>query len=166
MDLLIRPIGVDEWRLWRSLRLRAVEDSPDAFRSALTLESAEADEWWIDLIKQAAIHPLALLLIAEADGDPVAMLFGRLDDTKKVLDLGSMWVDPEVRQQGLGRKLVGAALSWARERSAVGAELWVTPGNTAAQRLFEQAGFTTTGETEPLREGSELTVVKMVAPIR
>lgn len=165
MDFSIRPIRVDEWRLWRSLRMRAVEESPDAFRSTLALESAEADEWWVDLIKQAAVHPQALLLVAEVAGDPVAMLFGRLDEETQLLDIGSVWVDPEMRRLGIGHRLVDAAMTWALGRNAVGAELWVTPSNEAAQRLFEQFGFTPTDDSEPLRNGSALQVIKMAAQI-
>ena len=165
MEFSIRPIGVDEWRLWRSLRMRAVEESPDAFRSALVLESAEADEWWVDLIKQAAVHPQALLLVAEVDADPVAMLFGRLDEETLVLDIGSVWVDPEMRRRGIGGRLVDAAMTWALGRSAVAAELWVTPGNDPAQRLFERFEFVPTGDSEPLRNGSAMQVIKMAARI-
>lgn len=161
MDLRIRPIGGDEWRLWRSLRLRAVEDSPDAFRSSLSQESAEADEWWIELIKQAAGHPNALLLVAEAGPDPVGMLFGRLDDGDELLlDIGAMWVDPDARRKGVGRALLQSALSWAQDAGAKRAELWVTPGNDAARRLLVGAGFELTEEREPLRSGSELIVAK------
>lgn len=145
--------------------MRAVEESPDAFRSELALETAEADEWWIDLIRQAAIHPQARLLVGEVDDDPVAMLFGRLDDETQLLDIGSVWVDPDMRRRGVGRGLMNAAMSWAEERGALGVELWVTEDNEAAQRLFEHFGFTLTGESEPLREGSEATVVKMRARI-
>lgn len=165
MDLRIRAIGGDEWRLWRSLRLRAVEDSPDAFRSALSQESAEADEWWIELIKQAAEHPHALLLVAEAGADPIGMLFGRLDDSGELLDIGAMWVDPEVRRRGIGRALLEASLSWARDASAHRAELWVAPSNDAATQLLLGLGFEPTDEIEPLRAGSELTVARMVARI-
>ena len=165
MSIGIREIKGDEWRLWRSLRLRAVEESPDAFRGTLAEESAEADERWRELIAKTARHPDALLLVAEVDSDPVGMLFGRLDDDKDVLDLGAMWVDPEVRRQGIGRGLVRSAIEWARTAGANRAELWLTHGNEAAERLYEAAGFATAGEVEPLREGSKLTVARMAAQI-
>ncbi len=165
VDLQIRTISGDEWRLWRSLRLRAVEDAPDSFRSTLGEESAEADEWWRDLIGRTAEHPRGLLLVAEVDADPVGMLFGRLDDNSELLDIGAMWVDPFIRRKGIGRRLVAAAMEWARAAGATSAELWVTLGNDAAERLYESAGFEATSNVEPLREGSELSVVKMVAPI-
>ena len=161
----IRTIGGNEWRLWRSLRLRAVEESPDSFRSTLAEESAEADEWWSDLIGKTAEHAWALLLVAEADSDPVGMLFGRLDDNGELLGLGAMWVDPAVRRQGIGRALIDAALGWARAAGATRAELWVTQGGEAAEGIYEAAGFKATSELEPLRDGSPLSVVKMEAQI-
>ena len=165
MDFRIRPIAGDEWRLWRSLRLQAVEESPDAFRGTLDRESAEANEWWIRLIATTAEHPHALLLVAEVGSDPVGMLFGRLDDDAEVLDVGSMWVDPTLRRRGIGTGLINAALDWARDAGAGQAELWVTRGNVAAEELYDKIGFVTTGDTEALREGSELRVVKLSAEI-
>jgi GNAT superfamily N-acetyltransferase len=70
-----------------------------------------------------------------------------------------------MRRRGIGKRLVDAALTWALGRSAVRAELWVTPGNEAALRLFEQFEFTPTGDSEPLRNGSALQVIKMTAQI-
>lgn len=165
MEFRIRPIAGSEWRLWRSLRLRAVEESPDSFRTTLAEESAEADEWWSDLVMVTAEHPRGFLLVAESGLDPIGMLFGRLDADVEILDIGAMWVDPEARRQGVGASLVEAALEWAREAGAERSELWVTVGNDAAERLYAAAGYNPTGETEPLREGSQVTVMKLSARI-
>jgi len=162
VDIEIRRINGDEWRLWRSLRLRAVEESPDAFRSALAEESAEADESWRELIAQAAVDPRGLLLVAEVDLDPVGMMFGRIDEIGEILDVGALWVDPEVRRRGIGRQLIESALSWASGAGAGAAELWVTLGNDVAERLFVSVGFEVTSDIEPLRAGSELSVVRML----
>jgi len=161
VDITIRRINGDEWRLWRSLRLRAVEESPDAFRSPLAQESAEADESWRELIANAAADPRGLLLVAEVDSDPVGMMFGRIDAISDTLDVGTLWVDPDLRRKGVGRGLLESSLNWARAAGATGAELWVTLGNDAAEALFESAGFRPTTETEPLRAGSELSVMRM-----
>ncbi len=164
MEVSIRTITGDEWRLWRSLRLRAVEESPDAFRSTLPQESAEADEWWQELIRRAADHPHGLLLVAEADSDAVGMMFGRLDDSGVLLDVGAMWVEPDLRRRGIGTKLLLEALDWARTTGAKRAELWVATGNTA-EGLYENAGFILTGEEELLRHGSEVVVRRMVTQL-
>ena len=105
-----------------------------------------------------------MLLVAEAAGDAVGMLFGRLNEGE-LLDVGSMWVEPEVRRNGIGRRLLANAVEWGVSAGAVRAELWVGKDNTAAQRLYEQAGFIVTGETEPLRPGSDLEVEKLVVDL-
>lgn len=161
MEFQIRPISGGEWRLWRSLRLRAVEESPNSFRGTLGRESAEANEWWSKLIETTVADPRGLLLVAEAGPDPVGMLFGLLDADLEVLDIGAMWVDPEARRQGIGTGLMETAFIWGRDAGAERVELWVTVGNQAAEEFYRNGGFDQTGETEPLRKGSELTVVKL-----
>ena len=106
-----------------------------------------------------------LLLVAEAGADPIGMLFGRLDDGGELLDIGALWVDPDMRRRGIGRALLEAALSWAQDAGASRAELWASQSNEAARQLLLGAGFASTGETEPLRVGSELLVARMVARI-
>ncbi len=165
MDIQIRELSGDEWRLWRSLRLRAVEESPNAFRGSLGTESAEADSHWPEMIQNTASNPSILLLVAEVSADPVGMLFGRVDEDARMLDIGSMWVDPLYRRNGIAASLLDTAKSWAIKGRATGAELWVTQGNEAAEGFFDSAGFVTTSESEPLREGSLLTVVRMTAEL-
>jgi GNAT superfamily N-acetyltransferase len=165
MNLEIRPITSDEWRLWRSLRLRAVEESPDAFRGTLPHESAEAGSWWRGLIERATDRGRGLLLVAEVESDPVGMLFGRLDAESELLEVGSIWVDPDVRRQGIGSSLIETAVRWAREAGASRGAVWITEGNAAALELCAGQGFAATGDTEALREGSDRTVMKMVAQL-
>lgn len=55
-----------------------------------------------------------------------------------------MAVRPEARRHGLGRAVLRGLLSWGRARGANGAYLLVVETNTAARRLYEQAGFTET----------------------
>jgi ribosomal protein S18 acetylase RimI-like enzyme len=56
--------------------------------------------------------------------------------------LFGMYIVPILRQSGLGRQLVTAALETARARNGVIlVQLTVTHRNTAAQSLYEQCGF-------------------------
>ncbi|MET8628920.1 GNAT family N-acetyltransferase [Kitasatospora sp. NPDC004669] len=53
------------------------------------------------------------------------------------------WVilDPDVRGQGLGRRLLDTALDEARARSYEGVLLWTVTGLDAAHHLYAKAGF-------------------------
>jgi ribosomal protein S18 acetylase RimI-like enzyme len=56
--------------------------------------------------------------------------------------LAELYVVPGRRGQGLGRSLMDAALTLARERGADSMEICVDEPDTAARRLYESLGFT------------------------
>ena len=61
--------------------------------------------------------------------------------------------------------LIETAVRWAREAGASRGAVWITEGNAAALELCAGQGFAATGDTEALREGSDRTVMKMVAQL-
>jgi GNAT superfamily N-acetyltransferase len=54
----------------------------------------------------------------------------------------NMYVEPGRRNSGLGRELLEAALSFARERDVDGVVLWPSP---RSRRFYERAGFAPAG---------------------
>ncbi len=165
MTVHIRTLNAGEWRAWRDLRLRALADSPDAFRPMLDEEQAHSDEFWEDIVGSTADHPRGNLWIAELDGRGVAMAFSSIDEEYTTVYAGAMWVAPEVRRTGIGGALLGAVVEWGSESATERAELWVTEANTAAVRFYESHGFTATDDIEALREGSDLVVRKLARPL-
>ena len=102
-----------------------------------------------------------LPLLAEVDGQPAGLAWGRIDaDRRETAHLYQMWVDPAFRTCGAGDRLVAAVVDWARRCEAREVLLGVTRGNGAANRLYRRAGFVPIGE-EPLRAGSPLMVDNM-----
>jgi dTDP-4-amino-4,6-dideoxy-D-galactose acyltransferase len=55
--------------------------------------------------------------------------------------IGLVAVNPEARGRGLGRLLVGHAVSWCRSRGADSVKVATQATNVAAMRLYEQGGF-------------------------
>jgi GNAT superfamily N-acetyltransferase len=161
----VRLVAANEWRTWRSVRLRALADSPDAFAHALDEEQAYADEWWIDIVESTVDHPRGALWFAELDGEPVGMLFARLDEPVEVLEMGAMWVAPPARSLGLGTALLNEAMRWGVVAGAATARLWVATANPAAASLYESHGFEPTGETKLLRTDSPVTAIQLETPL-
>ena len=62
------------------------------------------------------------------------------------VELLTLAVDPAMRRQGMGTRLVRAFLGIATDRGAARAFLEVMPGNTAAVSLYLQAGFRVGGQ--------------------
>lgn len=161
MDATIRSLGSNEWELWRDLRLRALGDNPDAFRSTLEYESSLPEAWWVDLIAGTPDGIQHSSWIAETDQGMVGMLASTVDPVTRVMTLWAMWVDPNARGHHIASKLFETALAWGRDHGVRMAELWVNQGNSEARTLYRRAGFRPTTETEPLRPGSPHIVIKM-----
>ncbi len=57
-----------------------------------------------------------------------------------------MWVAPEVRGLGVGRRLLDEIEAWARAAGAATLRLAVTDRDEAAQALYRSAGFEPNGQ--------------------
>jgi len=60
--------------------------------------------------------------------------------SKLVLHIHSIYVEPNHRREGIGQGLLRAVLEWGREKGCVEAELNTLVGNPA-RRLYERVGF-------------------------
>ena len=147
----------DEWMVYRDLRLRALQDAPDAFGSTYAHERQRADGDWHTRLAAGAASSRDCPLVGEVDGEPSGLAWVRLvDEEPAIAHLYQMWVAPERRGQGVGRALLDIAVQWARTVGAHAVRLDVTVNNSPAVQLYEQAGFRRVGTPKPLRPGSPL----------
>ena len=147
----LRPVTEDDWELWRDLRSRVLVTDPDAFGSTLEREQAFTQSDW----RARVGHGRAF--VAWLDGRPVGM-GGFVPEDSGSCSVVAMWVAPESRGLGIGRRLLEQVL----DAVPAGREvlLWVADGNPA-RHLYTRAGFVDTGETAPLRPGSPVTKSRM-----
>ena len=83
--------------------------------------------------------------IAEVDGQPVGcVLCVRKDDDTAQLRI--LLVDPAARGLGIGARLVGECLAFARRAGYKRIVLWTNDVLIAARRIYQAAGFRLTGE--------------------
>lgn len=143
----------DEWRRWREIRLRSLQQDPDAFGSTYERELAHTeDDWRLRLAAGRSV-------IAAVGGVDVGLGAG-FEDTPGKLMVVAMWTDPGSRGRGVGRAVLEHVVRSA-QADGLHAHLWVADGNPA-RRLYESAGFAADGRIEPLREGSPLTMRHLV----
>jgi ribosomal protein S18 acetylase RimI-like enzyme len=162
----IRAVTAGDATTLRHLRLRALEDAPDAFGSALDVELAFPDSEWVDLARRSeAADDVAVY--AAVDGERwVGMAAGRWYDREHgVAGLWGMWVDPAARGVGLGERLVDAVHQWAAAQGARILRLGVVTGEGDATGFYERLGFTRTGETGTLRRDPTRAFCYMTRPI-
>jgi ribosomal protein S18 acetylase RimI-like enzyme len=92
-------------------------------------------------------EPNIVILVAVRDGEVIGYTYSGVEGTDYMSlrgPAGVMYdivVDPDHRQQGIGRLLVDATLEALKSKGAPRVVLSTAERNAAAQRLFDRAGF-------------------------
>lgn len=91
--------------------------------------------------------PHVELLVAEADGVPVASGYARIEPSKPFLQhtqhayLGFMYVEPAYRGRGINKLVTEALESWSLSQGVHELRLEVYQDNLPAVKAYEKAGF-------------------------
>lgn len=161
---VIHTLHPADWPVYRTLRLRALADAPEAFGSTFAEESQRTDDAWAARLAAPALgaHQQGWPFAAELDGAPVGLAWVKLDaQDAATASLYQVWVAPEARGRGVGAALLEAAIAWTRARRANALHLHVTAGDGAAARLYRRLGFVDAGVPVP-RPGTALSEQAMV----
>ena len=163
----VRPFLLQEWRVYRDLRLRALADSPDAFSGTLVEGKDRPDAEWSGRLAAGSDPRWNFPVVAEVSGEAIGLAWGRIEPSESdVAHLYQMWVDPKYRNLGVGQMLLRAVITWAGDANARYLDLCVTCGDSPAARLYARAGFMPVGDPEPLRPGSSLLAQPMRLELR
>lgn len=133
----LRRLAVDDWRLWRGLRLAALEEAPYAFSSKLSDWTGAGD---LESRWTARLASVPFNVVAALDGSTVGIV-SAARPAHAAAQLISMWVAPSARGQGIGDALIEAVVTWSRENDAKVLYLDVFEDNKAAVRLYRRHGF-------------------------
>jgi ribosomal protein S18 acetylase RimI-like enzyme len=89
-----------------------------------------------------------VILAARAAGEIAALCWCVIFDPGTGLEgeVAEVYVQPAQRGRGLAAELLAAAVALFRERGVTFATVWTTPGNDAAVRLYQRAGFKPTDQ--------------------
>lgn len=140
-----RPLGAADAPAFRALRIRALRDHPEAF--GRTPEEVDAVEALAARFAQDAGSEAEVMLGA-FDGPALVGVAGCHREPhikhRHVAYIWGVYVAPERRGMGLGRRLVTAAIGHARGWRGL-EYLWldVTTTNEAARALYASLGFVT-----------------------
>jgi len=94
--------------------------------------------------------------IAEAGGERAGCVLLVTGDEPGTAKLRVLLVTPAARGLGLGTRLVGQCLSFARRAGYRQIVLWTVDGLVSARRIYQAAGFTLTGQEPQHRFGHDL----------
>src|SRR4051812_32626248 len=79
LALVLRPYGREEFELLRDVRVRMLEDAPDAFTITADAERSRPIAWWRDRLQSTSADPHRLALVAELHGEAVGSVLGVVD---------------------------------------------------------------------------------------
>jgi GNAT superfamily N-acetyltransferase len=158
----IRSLQAHEVGLHREVRVRALRESPDSFGETAAEAEAQPHSYWYDLTRSVTAPDQHIMFLAYDGTSICGSTYGLLDrERSDAARVGGMWVDPSWRRQGVGRCLLQAVVSWARQRRFNRLVLWTPAANAGAIALYRGAGFVDTGRQRPLRPGTELRIIEM-----
>lgn len=137
----VRVLSDQDAAVFRTLRLRALKEHPEAYGSAFE----EEEQWPLEQTVQGLTQPSSSAFGAFAGTDLVgiaSLARNMRAKTRHRAMLTGMYVAPEVRGRGVGLALMDAVLASARTVGSLeDVVLAVTVGNESARRLYLKAGF-------------------------
>ena len=146
-EIRVRSIGIDDWPLWRSLRLQALEEAPYAFSSRLADWQGRGDteaRW------RGRVSDVPLNIVAELQEAAAGMASGTAPNPDGSVELISMWVAPFARGRGVGHALLNAVIEWAREQQASRVALGVLEGKSVPlPSITDMDSFRSVPTSEP-----------------
>jgi len=154
-NICIRPLNVDDGCAFKRLRLAAIADSPTA-----VWPTAEEEEMRSASEVQSRIEQTANQAVFGAfiDMRLVAIAGLRREALAQVSHKATLWgvfVHPELRKEGIARKLLMSIEGYAREIGVLQILLSVNSENHRAKNLYESLGFKTFGlEPRSMKVGS------------
>jgi GNAT superfamily N-acetyltransferase/DNA-binding MarR family transcriptional regulator len=185
MESVLRPLtATKRKKLASAMRdIQSAFDAKDSAPAKLTLRAlVPGDMGWV-IHRQAALYAqeygwdwtyealIAKILgdyaagfdaakedgwIAERGGQIVGSIFLMRSDDPAVAKLRLLYVEPNARGLGLGRRLVNTCIERARQLGYRRLTLWTNDVLTAARRIYETTGFRLTKENAHRSFGRDL----------
>jgi ribosomal protein S18 acetylase RimI-like enzyme len=136
--------------LYRSIRLEALQANPEAFGSTFQVENEKPLSWFSDRLGGS------IVLGAFRNAQLVGMAGFAVQQNPKRAHKGGLWgmyVRPEARNVGVGRRLVEAICDLAGQQVEL-IQLTVVRDNEQARRLYARLGFLEYGlEKNAIKQG-------------
>lgn len=137
----IRALRVDDWQIFRDVRLKALKETPSVFGSSWEKENTYDDSWWQNVLKNEQ-HKIFGLFNNETLVGLNAVFTSHKDPSGKTASLAMWYLDKDYRGKGLFHNLVMAGIDWAKQQERFD-RIIVShrEGNEASRKANERAGF-------------------------
>lgn len=130
-----------EWEKYKALRLRALQEEPQAYLSTYEKSRNDPDEKWKERLSNARDGKTQWLVFAKEKETLIGMI-GAFIDERGDIEIIALYVVKEARGKGVGKKLMDEILVKIQE-SRKGRRVLVSANEEqeAAVTLYKQFGF-------------------------
>lgn len=147
----------------RLARLRSLQLDPKAFKSKYEDEVTKPPEFWLNRLRpENCQHFVAEVPSSDESKDVEYKAFMVVlapstpteEHSMPTYMLAAFWVDPEMRGQKIGSKIIQESVQWIREDASrngwekIRYELGVKPDNYRAINLYNRLGFSSKSKGE------------------
>jgi ribosomal protein S18 acetylase RimI-like enzyme len=138
----IRLLTTEDYKVWKAIRLEALQNSPESFGSSYEEEisssvedcSAQKNDIFGAFIEEKLVATTGFIIL-------------KMEKMKHRGVLFAIYVTPKHRGQGIASQLIETAINHAKSR-VIQLHLTCTTTNESALNLYQKHGFKTYG-TEP-----------------
>lgn len=130
------------WQEYKQIRLNALRNNPDVFLTTYKEAREYPDEKWRERLNADD----NMMLFAESEQKIVGMIiafWSNNPNLSHVAEIAGLYVEPEFRQQGIGKQLLQAITGKVESDGRfIKAKIGVISNNQNAYQLYEKSGFT------------------------
>jgi ribosomal protein S18 acetylase RimI-like enzyme len=144
----LRPARAGDAAALRELRLKCLQDHPEAFFRDYQEEANLPLSTWQERVQASSGEGNELIMFAEQGGKLVGMSAINRRDNPKTRHTGTIWgvyVLPDWRGLGLAEAMMHACEDWAIQKDITILNLMVVSTNAAAIRCYQRCGFSIYG---------------------
>lgn len=146
-ELTVRALSEAEWSEFKTVRLAALADAPEAFAATAEEEEAFDEDYWRARMRRS------VRFVAERGEAPLGVVSlgdGKAED-HSVGEIFGLWVRPEARGTGVATALVRAGARRARQDGRSFVAYWVGTDNGPGVAFASGMGFRPTDFRRPMR---------------
>lgn len=166
----IIELSPNDWRLFRDLKIRSLEEEPIAFEDpgeGKEKYRQRTETEWRDILSGKMSGDRAgesVQVFAKSDQEIVGMVSAIIPESKqeRKTTIQHMYVSGDFRGQSIGRQLLqGLIERLKRKEGLIKIELQVVVTQTTAIELYKSLGFVEIGRTEVERSGQRYSEIEM-----
>jgi ribosomal protein S18 acetylase RimI-like enzyme len=153
----VEVLTENDWHRLRDIRLSALSDDPMAFLATYEDEAAYDEHRWRREFARGEWNVMC------ASGQDVGLVGATTEPGMPPHErhLEFLWIAPASRRAGAATMLLRTVLDRLRDSGVRTVWLWILNGNDPALSLYQQFGFQSTNERQPLPDDPARTEERM-----